>query len=138
MAEVKTVFFDPSKDWVIARPALCADAGTALAKAIARLRHTPELPVQIDIADISPEDNIIIINCDELSRKTSFSWRASESRVEIYGHALSSVSAAVNDFLDALGFGKAGADALAPPAPGVNGLYKLSRTSACKMDEAGL
>ncbi|MDR0539188.1 MAG: hypothetical protein LBG74_01615 [Spirochaetaceae bacterium] len=116
-------YFDAAKKWTIIRPESCKESAAMLANAIALLRGG-QPPPQIGIDSPAPEDEIIIINCDEGSRKTSYYWRAAPSRVEIYGHMVKSVDDAAADFLEALGVT---ADGNGIPAPHTGNCYALSR-----------
>ena len=128
------MFFDVSKPWTIVRPQSCAEAAGAIARTVGGLRgrlsaeHT--LPDIIGTDENQNEDYIILINCDEGSKKLGFSWRAGESRVEIYGHAPASLNAAAADFLAALDVYEEADGSLKLPQPENDSLYKMNKTHA--------
>ena len=128
------MFFDVLKPWTIIRPESCAEAAHTLARALGALRRrlSPEqhMPGIIGANDEQQDDFIIVINCDEGSKKRCYSWRAGESRVEIYGHAPVSLIAAAADFLAALGVQGDADGGLQLPQPDDSGLYKLHKNHA--------
>jgi hypothetical protein len=132
------MYFDVAKDWTIIRPPSCRNAAMLLAECICLLRsphfQPASLPPILDMDSPSPDDNVIIINCDEGSRKKSYSWRAGESRLEIYGHAVDSVDNAAGDFLEALGLARAENGGYKLPAGDGGGKYRLARAHAYRQE----
>ncbi|MDR2490945.1 MAG: hypothetical protein LBD20_06035 [Spirochaetaceae bacterium] len=128
------MFFDVLKPWTIIRPESCAEAAHTLARAVGALRRqiSPDyqMPDIIGADDSQNDDEIIVINCDEGSKKQGFSWRAGESRVEIYGHAPASLIIAAADFLAALGVYEDADGILSLPPPENGGLYKMYKNHA--------
>ena len=129
-----TMFFDVSKPWTIIRPESCAEAAAAIARALGGLRRrlSPEYtePALIGAEENHNEDYIILLNCDDGSKKQGFSWRAGESRVEIYGHAPASLIAAAASFLAALDVYEGADGSLKLPQPETGGLYKMNKIHA--------
>jgi hypothetical protein len=131
------MYFDAAKPWVVVSEKGCEEIAKNAALTLRNMRGAEgAFPDVIDAGAEAPSDCIIIINADLNSKKLSYSWRASETRVEIYGHSLESVEDAVNDFFKMLG------ESSSPDAGSKNAvsgtLFPLSRTHSYRPENKSL
>ncbi|MDR1899217.1 MAG: hypothetical protein LBQ55_04340 [Treponema sp.] len=136
--------FKVSREWIILAPvevpAGTLAAGTAageLSFYIAALRGRSGLartaPPVADAGGPAPPDAapVILLNADPSARRRSgFTWRAGEDRVEIYGDSDRGLCNGVFDFLSNLGLRWPGPGREELPNPAGRGEYRLAADSA--------
>jgi hypothetical protein len=138
--------FNVSKEWIILAPAAEAAAETAAADLsfyLAALRGRAglerALPPIADAAGAAPPDSapVIILNAGGSSpdrsawrRRSGFTWRAGQDRVEIYGDSDRGLCNGVFDFLSNLGFRWPVPGREETPDPADRGEYRLKNAGA--------
>jgi hypothetical protein len=138
--------FDVSKEWIILAPAAVTAAGTAAADLsfyIAALRDRAGLeqaaPPIADAGGAAPPDSapVIVLNAGGSSpgrsagrRRSGFTWRAGQDRVEIYGDSDRGLCNGVFDFLSNLGLRWTAPGREEMPGPAGRGAYRLKTAGA--------
>jgi hypothetical protein len=138
--------FNVSKEWIILAPAAVTAAGTAAADLsfyIAVLRGRAGLeraaPPIADAGGTAPPDTapVIVLNAGDPSpnrpawrRRSGFTWRAGQDRVEIYGDSDRGLCNGVFDFLSNLGFRWPAPGREETPDPAGRGEYRLKTAGA--------
>jgi hypothetical protein len=135
--------FNVSKEWIILAPSAATGTAADLSFYIAALRGRAGFgraaPPVADAGGTAPPDSVpvIVLNAGDSSpghparcRRSGFTWRAGQDRVEIYGDSDRGLCNGVFDFLSNLGFRWPVPGREEMPDPAGRGEYRLKTAGA--------